>query len=118
MRGRFQAQGNFRAVHAEYPGVASGRGVADRDAMSGQKAQLHQPSSDIAGEIEAIQNAIFTPLQVHQRSGSQGPRMAALPETELHSDFSIHLGFLAVKGSGENIRSFQSVIENFSLDST
>jgi hypothetical protein len=110
---RFQSQRNFRAVDAKHARVASRGRMADGDAMSGQEAQLHQPSSDIARKVQTIQNSVFTRFQVHQRSGSQGPRMPALPETELHSDFSIRLGFLAVKGSGENIRSFRSVMRKF-----
>src|SRR5215471_8056187 len=84
MSGGFAAEGEFGAIHAVNPRVATGRGMSGGDARAGKEAELHQAEGLIFGEIEVVENAMLAAAKVGKRRRRGGFAGTLLFDTQLH----------------------------------
>jgi ribosomal-protein-alanine N-acetyltransferase len=88
-------QGNLRAIHLEYPRVASGGAKSRSYTRTGQKPQFHQAAGIVARQIDSIQDGGVTLTQVNQRRGHDF-RLAGVA-TQLHLGSSMRESEMLVK---------------------
>lgn len=89
--GGLAAQGNFRSVDAENPGVATGGAQGAGHLCSGQKPKFHKALRDIGGEIDVVDDAVLAPFELSERDGGPGGSPLLL-ETQLHYNLSMKFG--------------------------
>jgi len=56
-----QAKGDLRAIHAEYFRIASRRAFDSGDPIAGQKTKFHEPTGDVLGHVEALDDTLLAP---------------------------------------------------------
>ncbi len=65
----FAAKRYFRSIHSIDARFAARRAAGGNDDMARQETKFHQPSSDILGKIEAIDDARFACFELRECPG-------------------------------------------------
>ena len=85
-------QSDFRPVYAKHSRIATGRGMARRDRVAGEKAKFHQSPGVVLRQIQPIQDSRLPMLQFHEVSGVRVVFcVSTLLDSGLHLEPSIHL---------------------------
>jgi hypothetical protein len=75
----------FRTIHLKDAGIAAGSTPSRRNAGSWQETEFHQPSREIAGQINAVDNARFALAEVGEFTARNITASLERPlDTELH----------------------------------
>ena len=83
MQRGFTTQRNFGAIDAENAWIAARRGESSQDRPSGEKAQFHQPVSELVRKLD--------PLYCRGLAGAQFCQAAVRFPTRVLSDTELHL---------------------------